>query len=70
MMEITFQTKEESNREKQKAFLELEPKDRFFAFLVLCENLKKFPVKTIQKVPSENFIIEFKSHDKNLEGNH
>lgn len=70
MMEIKFQTKEESNREQREAFLKLAPKDRFYAFLDLCENLKKFPVKSPKKLPTENFIIEFKSHGKNLEGKH
>ncbi|NHE59010.1 hypothetical protein [Cyclobacterium plantarum] len=69
-MEIKFQTKEESNREQREAFLRLEPKDRFYHFLDLCENLKNLPLKTPRKAPSDNFIIEIKTHDKNLEGEH
>ena len=60
-MEIKFQTKEESNREQREAFLRLEPKERFYAFLDLCENLKKFPVKSTNKSLSDNFIIEIKT---------
>ncbi|MBD3628430.1 hypothetical protein [Cyclobacterium sp.] len=67
-MEIKFQTKAASNREQRESFLKLEPKDRFYAFLDLCENLKKLPLKTPRKAPSDNFIIEIKTHDKNLEG--
>ncbi|WP_114748592.1 hypothetical protein [Pleomorphovibrio marinus] len=69
-MEIKFQSKEESNREQREAFLRLEPKDRFYRFLDLCESLKNFPVKLANKAPSDNFIIEIKTHDKNLEGKH
>ena len=63
-MEIKFQSKEESNREQREAFLRLEPKDRFYRFLDLCESLKNFPVKLANKAPSDNFIIEIKTHDK------
>lgn len=63
-MEIKFQTKEESNREQREAFLRLEPKERFYAFLDLCENLKKFPVKSTNKTLSDNFIIEIKTRGK------
>jgi hypothetical protein len=69
-MEIKFQSKEESNREQRESFLRLAPKDRFYAFLDLCENLKRFPVNSTNKAPSDNFIIEIKTHDKNLEGKH
>ena len=64
-MEIKFQTKEESNGEQRKAFLKLAPKDRFYAFLTLCENLKKFPVKSPNSVSPENFIIEIITYGKN-----
>lgn len=67
-MEIKFQSKEESNREQRESFLRLAPKDRFYAFLDLCENLKKFPAKSTNKSLSDSFIIEIKTHDKNLEG--
>jgi hypothetical protein len=63
-MEIKFQTKEESNREQREVFLRLEPKDRFYHFLDLCENLKKLPVKTPRKTPLDNFIIEIKTHEQ------
>jgi hypothetical protein len=69
-MEIKFQTKEESNREQREAFLKLAPADRFYAFLDLCANLKKFPVKSTSAKASKNFVIEIKTHDKNLEGKH
>lgn len=61
-MEIKFQTKEESNREQRETFLRLAPKDRFYRFLDLCENLKKFPVNSTNTAPSDNFIIEIKTH--------
>jgi hypothetical protein len=63
-MKIKFQTKEDSNREQRESFLRLAPKDRFYAFLDLCENLKKFPVKSTNKSPSDNFIIEIKTRGK------
>ena len=63
-MEIKFQTKEESNREQRESFLSLAPKDRFYAFLDLCENLKRFPVNSTNKTPSDNFIIEIKTRGK------
>jgi len=69
-MELKFQTKEDSNREQREAFLKLAPKDRFYSFLDLCENLKKFPVQSSRASASENFVIEIKTHDKNLEGKH
>jgi hypothetical protein len=63
-MELKFQTKEESNREQREAFLRLLPKERFYRFLDLCESLKKFPVKTTNNAPTDNFVIEIKTHGK------
>lgn len=69
-MEIKFQTKEESKQEQREAFLRLEPIERFYSFLDLCENMMKFPSKTIAKISPENFIIELNTHGKNLETKH
>jgi hypothetical protein len=63
-MEIKSQTKEDSNREQREAFLKLAPKDRFYAFLDLCENLKKFPVKLRRANAPENFVIEITTFRK------
>jgi hypothetical protein len=61
-MEIKFQTKEEGNREQWETFLRLAPEDRFYAFLDLCENLKRFPVNSTNKAPADNFMVEIKTH--------
>lgn len=69
-MEIKFQTKEESKKEQREAFLKLEPRERFYSFLDLCENMIKFPAKTTTKISPENFIIGPSTHGKNLETKH
>ncbi len=56
-MEIKFQTKEESNKAQQEAFLRLSKADRFYSFLHLMEKVSQFPTKAIKK-NSTNFIIE------------
>ncbi|TVP51227.1 MAG: hypothetical protein EA341_05890 [Mongoliibacter sp.] len=69
-MEIKFQTKKESKQEQREAFLKLEPNERFYNFLDLCEYMLKFPLKTTAKTSQENFVIEASSHGKNLETKH
>jgi len=56
-MELKFQTKEESNKAQQEAFLKLSKADRFYAFLRLVERVNQFPTKAIKK-NSNDFIIE------------
>ncbi len=56
-MELKFQTKEESNKAQQEAFLKLSKADRFYAFLRLMERVSQFPTKA-KKEKSDNFVIE------------
>lgn len=56
-MELKFQTKEQSNKAQQEAFLKLSKVERFYAFLHLMKNVKKFPTKA-KKEKTDNFIIE------------
>ncbi len=53
-MKIRFQTKEESNQQQQKAFLQLQPAERVLVFYRMMERLKNFPTK---KVTKNNFTI-------------
>ena len=55
-MEITFTTKEESNKIQQDNFLQLSKIERIYAFLRLSERINKFPAKIIKK-KTNNFII-------------
>lgn len=57
-MKISFQTKAESNKQQQTAFLKLTPVERFYAFLELSFRLKDFPQKNKPKKSSENFVIK------------
>lgn len=59
-MEIRFQTKEESNRRQEEAFLKLSPSERVWRFFSLMEQCKKFPTKHI-KDKSTNFTIVIKA---------
>lgn len=61
IMEIKFQTKEESNRQQLENFLKLSGAERFYSFLRLSERLNHFPVKNYKSKNSKNFIIEIKS---------
>jgi hypothetical protein len=66
-MEIRYQSKSESKKEQQEAFLKLPPIDRFYNFLDLCERLRKFPVrKNIEKATAGNFVIEINLDGKGL----
>lgn len=55
-MEIRFQTKEESNRERQEAFLKLSPGERFMTFLELSRRVMQFPT-TATRDYKDNFVI-------------
>jgi hypothetical protein len=58
-MKIRYSTKEESNKVQRDDFLKLTPVQRFYSFLDLMNNLRKYPVnsKIVQK---RNFLIEIK----------
>jgi hypothetical protein len=59
-MEISFTTKEESNKKRQEEFLKLVPAERFYRFLNLMMSVKRFPTKA-KKENSNNFKIVIKS---------
>jgi len=62
-MEITFQTKEESNKERETAFLKLTGAERISSFLNLMEQVSKFPTK-YKKKKTNNFLIILPSQDE------
>jgi hypothetical protein len=67
-MEISFQTKEESNRMQEEEFLKLSPAERFYAFLRLSERMKDFPNKTPIERSKDNFqIIIHSKRDRAME---
>ena len=56
-MEIKFQTKEESNRQQEEAFLKLSKPERVWRFFELMQKSKSLlPVKE-KSIKSNNFII-------------
>lgn len=59
-MEITFQTKEESNKQQAVAFLKLSKIERFYSFLRSMERVEKFPIKNKVEKNKNNFLIELK----------
>jgi hypothetical protein len=61
-MEVRFQTKEESNKLQQEAFLKLTKVERFYQFLRLSEMANRFPIK-FKPMEKGNFIISIP--DKN-----
>lgn len=56
-MEIRFQTKEQSNRQRQEEFLKLSKVERIYSFLRLSERISKFPVKNKIDKNKDNFQI-------------
>ena len=54
-MEIAFRTKEESNRIQEEEFLKLSPTERFYSFIALMDNLKKF--NTSKDTKNDNLQI-------------
>lgn len=59
-MEISFTTKEESNKKREEEFLELKPIERIYKFLELVVRVNKFPTKE-KKEKNNNFVIEIKT---------
>lgn len=57
IMEIRFQTKEDSNKQQQEDFLKLSKTERFYSFLRLSERISRFPVKNKVDKNKDNFII-------------
>ncbi|MBE9490324.1 MAG: hypothetical protein IMY67_08535 [Bacteroidetes bacterium] len=55
-MKIRFQTKTQSNKIQQEAFLKLSKVERIYRFLWLMERISKYPTKEI-KEETDNFII-------------
>jgi len=55
-MEIRFQTKEQSNKRQQLAFLNLSGAERLKSFLHLMEQVNRFPTKHIKK-RTNNYLI-------------
>ncbi len=64
-MEIRFQSKEESNKKQEEAFLKLTPIERIYSFLNLMELVNRFPTKTKQEKKG-NFVIEFKTEKQTV----
>lgn len=58
-MEIKFQTKEESNKEQQEAFLKLSGAERVLHFFRLSREMKNFPQKK-QPPKKNNFVLKKK----------
>jgi len=61
-MKISFQTKEESKRLQEEAFLKLSPSERLLSFLVMLKKMRKFPTKATYDT-KDNFVIEIKSEN-------
>lgn len=55
-MELKFQTKEESNRQQEEAFLKLSKPERVWRFFELMQKSKSLPVKE-KPQKANNFII-------------
>ena len=55
-MEIRFQTKEESNRLQEEAFLKLSKSERVWRFFELMQKSKSLPTKA-KPSKTNNFII-------------
>lgn len=60
-MEIKFRTKEESNREQEKAFLALAPHERILRFFELIRQVNRFETKKTDDDKKDNFVIVIKS---------
>lgn len=67
-MEVTFQTKEESNKLQQEAFLKLSGTERVLHFFKLSSRINQLPVKH-KKDTSANFeiVIQLKDNGKSVE---
>lgn len=58
-MEIKFQTKEESNRQQEEAFLKLSPSERVWRFFELMQKSKSLLLDQ-RPAKSNNFVIHIK----------
>lgn len=58
-MKVEFTTKEESNNQQEEEFLKLTPTQRFYAFLKLSYQVRKFPVSK-RSPEKDNFLIHIK----------
>lgn len=56
IMDVKFQTKEESNLEQELSFLNLDPGERFTYWLNLMASCQQIPNK-VPKEQSDNFVI-------------
>lgn len=59
-MEIKFQTKEVSNRQREEEFLKLPPSKRVWRFFELMQKSKSLFGDQKQPAKSDNFIIHIK----------
>lgn len=59
-MQITFQTKDESNARQLEEFLKLSKAERIYSFLSLLMKSKQLPKKE-KESKATNFLIEIKS---------
>jgi len=59
-MKISYNTKEESNKQQREEFLKLSGAERIEAFLDLCYRLKDFPQKEKKDRKLDNFVIVIK----------
>jgi len=62
-MEVSFRTKEDSNRAQEKAFLQLSPIDRIHAYIDFMLYTQELPGQSVSKKP-KNFQIEISSDRK------
>ena len=59
-MQITFQTKDESNARQLEEFLKLSKAERIYSFISLLMKSKQLPKKE-KESKATNFLIEIKS---------
>lgn len=57
MKQILFDTKENNNRRREKAFLALSPGERVEVFLKMCSDLSLFSQKNPRYKNKDNFVI-------------
>jgi hypothetical protein len=56
IMEVQYQSKEESNKKQLESFLKLTKAERFYSFLNLVYKVNQFPTKKATS-KSSNFLI-------------
>ena len=62
-MQIRFNTKEESKKEQQEAFLKLSKSERFLLFLKMSKIFNQMSTKRVYDFKN-NFVIDFTNNDK------